>query len=244
MIYTLSVDSFKNTFAVKADGSKLTHHSGIKFKLFPFIANNNSDPVMDLSSIVGRYLGQIEGKEPVAISAEELIVKLRNDEELEIKLGADKFFDQVVRHMFFDKDGKIRPINLRMLSQIPCTESNERKLADYLVDVLGDSDTLKESIDEASKKVDILRFKNLSTVLLAKIIGLQKKSKHSLIATGKRLPIALKCQNFLDANLQMEKLLQKSNFCLIAYGYSLKIRLETGLILLMPKNLRPIAANI
>ena len=156
MIYTLSVDSFKNTFAVKADGSKLTHHSGIKFKLFPFIANNNSDPVMDLSSIVGRYLGQIEGKEPVAISAEELIVKLKNDEELEIKLGADEFFDQVVRHMFFDKDGKIRPINLRMLSQIPCTESNERKLADYLVDVLGDSDTLKESIDEASKTIDYL----------------------------------------------------------------------------------------
>lgn len=154
MIYTLSIDSFKNTFAVKSDGSKLTHHSGVKFKLFPFIANNNSDPVMDLSSIVGRYLGQIEGKEPVAISAEELIVKLKNDEELEIKLGADEFFGQVVRHMFFDKDGKIRPINLRMLSQIPCTESNERKLADYLVDVLGDSDTLKESIDEASKNVD------------------------------------------------------------------------------------------
>ena len=119
MIYTLSVDSFNNTFSVKADGSRLTHHSGIKFQLFPFIANNNSDPVVDLSSLIGLYLGQIEGKKPIQISAEELIAKLKNDEDLEISLGADEIFDQVVRHMFFDRDGKIRPINLRMLSQIP-----------------------------------------------------------------------------------------------------------------------------
>ena len=154
MIYTLSVDSFNNTFSVKADGSRLTHHSGIKFQLFPFIANNNSDPVVDLSSLIGLYLGQIEGKKPIQISAEELIAKLKNDEDLEISLGADEIFDQVVRHMFFDRDGKIRPINLRMLSQIPCFETNESKLADYLVDVLGDSDILQKSIIEASEKVN------------------------------------------------------------------------------------------
>lgn len=154
MIYTLSVDSFNNTFSVKADGSRLTHHSGIKFQLFPFIANNNSDPVVDLSSLIGLYLGQIEGKKPIQISAEELIAKLKNDEDLEISLGADEIFDQVVRHMFFDRDGKIRPINLRMLSQIPCSETNESKLADYLVDVLGDSDILQKSIIEASEKVN------------------------------------------------------------------------------------------
>ena len=56
--------------------------------------------------------------------------------------------------MFFDRDGKIRPINLRMLSQIPCFETNESKLADYLVDVLGDSDILQKSINEASEKVN------------------------------------------------------------------------------------------
>ena len=154
MIYTLSVDSFNNTFSVKADGSRLTHHSGIKFQLFPFIANNNSDPVVDLSSLIGLYLGQIEGKKPIQISAEELIAKLKNDEDLEISLGADEIFDQVVRHMFFDRDGKIRPINLRIVSQIPCSETNESKLADYLVDVLGDSDILQKSIIEASEKVN------------------------------------------------------------------------------------------
>ena len=136
MIYTLSVDSFNNTFAVKEDGTKLTHRSGKRFKLFPFIANNNIEPVMDLSGLVGRYLSQIEQKEPVPITPEELIQKLKDDDETEIELGKEEIFEQVVRHMFFDRDGKIRPINLRMLAQTPCEESNECRLADYLIPLL------------------------------------------------------------------------------------------------------------
>lgn len=154
MIYTLSVDSFNNTFAVKEDGTKLTHRSGKRFKLFPFIANNNIEPVMDLSGLVGRYLSQIEQKEPVPITPEELIQKLKDDDETEIELGKEEIFEQVVRHMFFDRDGKIRPINLRMLAQTPCEESNECRLADYLVDVLGDVDTLQRHMASASERVD------------------------------------------------------------------------------------------
>lgn len=154
MIYTLSVDSFNNTFAVKENGAKLTHFSGKRFKLFPFIANNNSDPVRDPNVLIGRYLSQIQQKEPVPITAEELINKLKGDDEIDIALGMDGIFDQVVRHMFFDRDGKIRPINLRMLAQIPCVESNECKLADYLVDVLGDVNILKSYIASASEKID------------------------------------------------------------------------------------------
>ena len=81
MIYTLSVNSFNNTFAVKENGTKLTHFSGKRFKLFPFIANNNSDPIRNLDVLVGRYLSQIEQKEPVPITAEELIKKLKDDDE-------------------------------------------------------------------------------------------------------------------------------------------------------------------
>ena len=51
MIYTLSVDSFNSTFSVAADGSKLTHRSGKRFKLFPFIANNNVEPVLSLKDL-------------------------------------------------------------------------------------------------------------------------------------------------------------------------------------------------
>lgn len=154
MIYMLSVDSFNNTFAVKDNGTKLTHFSGRRFKLFPFIANNNSDPVINLDVLVGRYLSQIVQREPVPVTAEEFIEKLKDDDETDIEPGMDDIFEQVVRHMFFDKEGRLRPINLRMLAQIPCETPNECKLADYLVDVLGDIDILKKYMTLAFEKAD------------------------------------------------------------------------------------------
>ena len=83
---------------------------------------------------------------------QELITRLRNDEELEIQLGTDEIFSQVVRHMFFDANGQIRPINLRMFLQISCKDKNETKLADYLVDVLGDQEHLRKTLEKALKK--------------------------------------------------------------------------------------------
>lgn len=154
MIYALSVDTFNNTFSVAADGSKLTHHSGKRFKLFPFIANNNVEPVLSLAELIGRYLSQIDGNDPVPLTAEELVSILKQDADLEIELNSEALFEQVVRYMFFDQNGKIRPINLRMLMQTPCTESKKCKLADYLVDVLGNATTLKEYLDNAANRLD------------------------------------------------------------------------------------------
>lgn len=154
MIYALSVDTFNNTFSVAVDGSKLTHHSGKRFKLFPFIANNNVKPVLSLAELIGRYLSQIEGNDPVPLTAEELVSTLKQDSDLVIDLGSEALFEQVVGYMFFDQNGKIRPINLRMLMQTPCTESKECKLADYLVDVLGDATTLKQHLDDAIDRLD------------------------------------------------------------------------------------------
>lgn len=154
MTYALSVDSFNNTFSVAVDGSKLTHRSGKRFKLFPFIANNNVEPVISLSGLIGRYLSQIEGKNPVPLTAEELINALKQDTDLEIDLGTEMLFEQVVRYMFFDQNGRFRPINLHMLMQTPCTEPKECKLADYLVDVLGDATTLMQHIDAATDHLD------------------------------------------------------------------------------------------
>ena len=152
MSYRLSVDSFDSTFAVKEDGSKLTHFSGKRFKLFPFIANNNSAPIYDLDTIVGRYISQIEKISPEKLTVDDLTEKLKEDTSIDV--GMDELFHQVIKHMFFDKEGKIRPINLRMIAQIPCEESSACKIADYLVDVLGDESILRASIKRASAKLD------------------------------------------------------------------------------------------
>ena len=154
MSYSLSIEQFNSTFAVKEkdEGTKLTHNSGKKFKLFPFIANNNIDPVMDLNGVIGRYLSKVEGNEPIPITVDELIDQLKEDTTIDP--GMEEVFAEVVRNMFFDKEGRLRPINLRMLAQTPCVVNSEIKLADYLVDVLGDAAVLKNNIQKANKRLD------------------------------------------------------------------------------------------
>ena len=78
-MYKASIDSFNQTFNVKDNGTKLTHHSGVTFKLFPFIANNNSPVIEAATNIIGRYLSRIAGTEPVSITADELITELKKE---------------------------------------------------------------------------------------------------------------------------------------------------------------------
>lgn len=147
-MYKASIESFIQTFNVKENGTKLTHHSGVKFKLFPFIANNNSPVVEAATNIIGRYLSRIGGMEPVSITADELVKELKS--ETEIEPGQEELFDQIIRDLFFDKNGRLLPINLQMLAHVPCVESNECKLADYLVDVLGEKQFLKSCAEKAT----------------------------------------------------------------------------------------------
>jgi len=150
MGYSLSLEKFNITFAVKE--GKLTHHSGKKFKLFPFLANTSSEPITDLNKIVGGYINRIEKKEPENVTMQELIDTLKKNTTIEP--GREALFEEVIRHMFFDTDGKLLPINIHTLAQNPCEISSECRVADYLVDVLGDSEILKISLNNASKKLD------------------------------------------------------------------------------------------
>lgn len=152
MGYQLDLATFKETFSVNDEGTRLKHSPGKRFKLFPYIANNNSEAITSLNSLVGRYLNQVVRQEPTLLTPDNLIAKIKEDTEIEP--GMDEIFAQVVRNMFFDDQGNIRPVNLKMLSQIPCTESSACKLADYLVDVLGDAELLKEKIHAAAIKVE------------------------------------------------------------------------------------------
>ena len=151
MGYSLSLEKFNTTFAVKE--GKLTHHSGKKFKLFPFLANTSSEPITDLNKIVGGYINRIEKKEPEIVTMQELIDTLKKNTSIEP--GREALFEEMIRHMFFDADGKLLPINIHTLAQNPCEISSECRVADYLVDVLGESDLLKTSLSNASKKLDL-----------------------------------------------------------------------------------------
>ena len=145
MDYSLSVEVFKKNMFVE-DGTKIKHSPGKTFKLLPFAANNNIPAVLNLDHVLGGFICKILDKEPVDITSEVLFGRIA--EETEIEPGQEDVFYEMLRQLFFQKDGEIRPLNLELICRTPCSESSERKLADYLIDVLGEKSILKEILDD------------------------------------------------------------------------------------------------
>lgn len=148
MSYTVSTDAFRSTFALSSDGTKLTHHSGKRFKLFPFntTQQSTSPAVESLDQLIGYYLSLIEGIEPQAIPMDTLIDRMKA--EVEIEPGSEGFFQEAVSQLFFE-DGQLRALNLKMREYIPCDEQAAKRIAEYLVDVLGDREHLQNQVKYA-----------------------------------------------------------------------------------------------
>lgn len=92
----------------------------------------------------------IEGKEAKAITASELSSLLKEDTE--IPVGREKYFEEMIRHIFFNSDGTVRPLNLEMQEQVVTEEPSENRIAEYLVDVLGDKTIMKTAVETARRE--------------------------------------------------------------------------------------------
>lgn len=151
MGFQIDVDVFRNSKMFDSKG-KLYHKSGNTFKLFPFVTQPNSAPVLELEPLVGSFLCRIEGKLPKQISASELVEKLKEDTE--IQAGQEELFFETIRQLFFTENGSVRPMNLHLIEQSVCTETSENRIAEYLVDVLGKIDPMKKSLVDAKAKTN------------------------------------------------------------------------------------------
>lgn len=149
MEYKLSTKQFTEGAMFDSKG-KLYHKAANRFKLFPFVTQNNSYTVENFDRLAGTFLCRIENKKPKGISVAELVEKLKDDTEIEV--GKEQLFYETVRQLFFDEDGQIRPLNLQLLMQNLCTESSEEKIAEYLVDVLGNRTVLDAALQKAILK--------------------------------------------------------------------------------------------
>lgn len=149
MEYQISLEQFQNSKMFDSKG-KLYHKSGNRFKLFPFVTQPNSLPVTELEPLIGSFLCRVEEKTPKEITAAELVQKLKEDTE--IQAGQEELFFETIRQLFFTTEGSLRPMNLRMIEHMPCTETSENRIAEYLVDVLGSPEALKKSLDIAKNK--------------------------------------------------------------------------------------------
>jgi len=152
MNYVLSEEVFRDTFVDKSN--KFKHTPGKRFKLFPFTAQqeNKSPAVLDLNNVVGRFLSVIEGIEPEELDLSDLFKKIKQDTEIEP--GKENLFNDIIRQMFFYSNGQVRPLNLKLLSQVSCNKPSEVKIADYLVDVLGDKQSMKTYVEKANQRLD------------------------------------------------------------------------------------------
>lgn len=57
----ISTDQFKLSKMFDSNG-KFYHKSGYRFKLFPFVTQSKSEPVLELEPLVGSFLCMVEEK--------------------------------------------------------------------------------------------------------------------------------------------------------------------------------------
>lgn len=148
MDYAVNTELFKTTFSVAEDGKKLTHKHGKQFQAFPFNTLQESrEPAVDsLDALVGYYLSLIEGITPKAVDLDSLLEQL--EKETKIEPGKEELFRETVSQLFFE-NGQLRSLNLKMREYAPRPELKEIRIAEYLIDVLGDRDILQGLVKQA-----------------------------------------------------------------------------------------------
>lgn len=140
MSYTVSEEKFRHGKMFDSSG-KFRHRVANKIKLFPFVTQAGSIAVEKLDQLVGSFLCEIEDKAITKVDADKFISEIKK--EVDINFEDEKLFEELIKNIIFDKNGDLRPLNLQMQSHIPCADVSEEKLSEYLVDVLGNKDSLK-----------------------------------------------------------------------------------------------------
>ena len=171
MDYALSAEQFLHGKMFDSKG-QFSHKTGNRFKLFPFVTHPNSEPVLELNNLIGALLCRIEGEEPEEITADMLIASLIEEDDTEIEQGQEDKFAEVIKILFFDNNGRMRPLCLKMLEQTPCDNPSELKVIEYLADVLGDKETLKELLLQAHQQS-----LNASNVIEKLVLSKLKRTK-------------------------------------------------------------------
>ena len=150
MEYQVDFETFKSTFVIKEGKSGLHHRPGTRCKLFPYTTHLNI--LTDLDNVVGRMLCDIQGIKPIPTQSDTLSAAMK--ENMQIEPGKEEDFDDIVRRIFFDDKGMVRPINIWMLEHITDDSNDTIRIAEYLSDVLGNKEHLNECIQHAKEAME------------------------------------------------------------------------------------------
>lgn len=156
MSFVLDQEVMRKTFSMGENYDKFTHRPAQHIKLFPFQTNNTI--VTTLNAVVGEWLRLVREQDTVCKPLDNTFAKiaeLLDAEETEKSVAL-----QIVRAIYWDENGQIRPNSVDSMCYIPCKDSNEIKVAHYLCSVLGEHAEIKQltnlAVDRASSQANVL----------------------------------------------------------------------------------------
>ena len=151
MGFALSPEMMKKTFSMGENGTSFTHRSAQHIKLFPFTANNTANIVTSFSSVIGEWLRLASQQNTVPESMENTLNKLA-DSMGDMSSAEKEQLLQIARNIYWNDDEmhSLCPKSVVSMCYIPCSDQTELKTSQYLYSVLGNSQALKKTVDQAA----------------------------------------------------------------------------------------------
>lgn len=134
MTYLFDVNKFNTTFQINEKNTKATHNTGKWFRLFPYKTTEKFDQVTSLQELMGRYFCQLQESREVTVTFDSLWAAI--SPRVKVAPGLEDSFKKVLKDLFFDENGEIKPTNINLLYLLNCPKE-QIEVADYLSDVLG-----------------------------------------------------------------------------------------------------------
>lgn len=151
MTYLFDVNKFNTTFQINEKNTKAKHNTGRRFRLFPYKTTVNVDQVTSLHKLIGRYFCQLQESKEVTVTFDSLFAEI--SPKVKVAPGLEDSFKKVLKDLFFDEDGKLKPTNLNLLYLLHCPKE-QIDVADFLSDVLGRRANVKEILAKCMEKME------------------------------------------------------------------------------------------
>ena len=187
MSFALDQEIMKKSFMMGDDGNRFTHNAAKKIKLFPFVTNNNALIIRTLSGVIGEWLRIVKKQKFQAREANDIISSIIENVDVDDEYK-DKFF-HVLKELYWDEKGQIRPNSIDSMIYIPVSDQSEEKMAQYLFSVLSSDDQLQEivekAIEQASRQANVLE-KAVMETLREGCIVTEEKERYFTLHTAAR----------------------------------------------------------
>lgn len=155
--FELNIEEIKNTFKFGENKNGVTHNTGNKYKLLPYVANEKT-LINEFSGVVGAFSRIISNKELKGEFEVDMFIEEIADQigEYEGDMSRESF-KNIVRTMFID-NGNLVDFDIKTINYISSTSSDE-KMASFLYSVLFDYELKQDISCHYDRDIDNILYK-------------------------------------------------------------------------------------